>query len=95
MPARLLGHHADNDVHPDLPAGPSDDAIAEKNATHHEEQHRLFRPMNGRTEEVAADDIREVEADAGDQQYAGEQPENSEERTHASQDIVDHCQARG
>ena len=82
--AHLRRHHADDDVHPDLPAGPGDDAIAEKHAADHQEQHDLFRPVDGGIEEIAADDVGEIEGDAGDQQHAGERAEDGNQRTHAA-----------
>ena len=68
----LRGHHADNDIHAELAARPRHHAVAEEHAADHQEEHDLFRPVDRCVEEIAADDIGEVQGDAGDQQHAGE-----------------------
>ena len=88
------GHHADDDIHPDLPARPGDSAIAKKDAADHEEQHHFFRPVERGVEEVAANDVCEIERNAHYQQHAGQGAENGDKTAYSAQYDVGHSQAR-
>ncbi len=91
--AHLGRHHADNHVHPDLTARPRDHAVAKEHAADHQEQHHLLGPVDGGAEEVASDDVGEVQRHAGDQQHAGDDAEDGDEPADGSQHCLGHARA--
>src|SRR4029077_11887724 len=68
--AHLGRQHTHDNVHSNLSPRPGDNAIAEKHAAHHQEQHGLLGPGDGGIEEITTDHVREIEDNARDQQYS-------------------------
>ena len=63
--AQLRRQHRHDDIHSDLASLPGDGAAAGEHAADHEEEHDLLGPWDRNAEEVAADDVGEIDRDAG------------------------------
>src|ERR1700719_3312660 len=88
--ADLVRQHADHDVHANLPPIPGDRAATGEHAADHEEEHDLFRPRDRYTEEIAADDVDEIDRHAAHQANPRQRAGDRQQRPHAFDQRIHH-----
>ena len=77
------GSMLDDDIHADLTPFPGHGAAAGEHAADHEEEHDLLGPRDRDAEEVAADDVGEIDRHARDQEDRRRSAGEREEPTNA------------
>ena len=88
--AQLVRQYRQHDIHSDLASVPGHGAAAREYAADHEEEHDFLGPRDRNAEEVTADNVDEIDANAGDQEDPRSRARENKETTNTFSQRLDH-----